>query len=60
VGFRQFLQVVDPGRQRIEIALRRPDPQHVQDDLGVFGIVFVPTVVECLARAGEHDRRDEG
>jgi hypothetical protein len=41
--------------QWIEIALSRPHPQHVKDDLGVLGIVFVPTVVQCLARPGERD-----
>jgi hypothetical protein len=53
MGVRQLLQVVDPRRQGIDIALGRPDPEHVQDDLRVLGIVLVPAVVQSLPRPGE-------
>lgn len=59
MGFRQLLQIVDPGSQRVDVALRRADPQHVQDDLGILGVVLVPAVVQRLTRPGERDRRDE-
>ena len=59
VGFGELLQIVDPGSQRVDEVLRRTDPQHVQNDLGIFGIVLVPAVVQRLTRPGERDRRDE-
>jgi hypothetical protein len=58
VGHRQLLDVVDPVRQRVVVGLGRPDPQHVQDDLGVLGVVLVPAVVQGLAGAGQGNRRD--
>ena len=59
VGHRQLLDVVDPVRQRVVVGLGRPDPQHVQDDLGVLGVVLVPAVVQRLAGAGEGDGGDQ-
>lgn len=50
---RQFLYVVYSGAQRIVIALRRLDPEHVQDHLRILGIVLVPTVVQGLPGSGE-------
>src|SRR6185436_1824015 len=37
----------------------RPDPEHVQGDLRVLGIVLVPAVVERLARASERQGGDQ-
>ncbi len=37
----------------------RADLQHVQDDLRILRIVPVPSVVQCLERAGERDRGDQ-
>jgi hypothetical protein len=59
MGHRQFLDVVDPVSQRVVIGLGGADPQHVQDDLGVLGIVLVPAVVQGLARAGQGNRGDQ-
>ena len=53
VGFGDLLQVVDPGRERVEVALRGSDPEHVKDDLGVPRIVLVPAIVECFSGAGQ-------
>ena len=53
MGHRQLLNVVDPVHQRVVVRLGRPDPQHVQDDLGILGIVLVPAVVQRLPRPGQ-------
>ena len=53
MGLRQLLQIVDAGPQRVVVDARRADPEHVQDHLGVLGIVLVPAVVQRLASAGE-------
>ncbi len=59
VGLREFLDVVDAGRQGIVVALDGTDAQHVQDDLRVLRVVLVPAVVEGLARTGERERGDQ-
>lgn len=59
MGFRQLLEVVDPGHQRVDVTLRRADPQHMRDNLRVLGVVLVPAAVQRLTRSGERDRRDE-
>lgn len=59
VSLRELLQVIDARGERIDVALRRTDPQHVQDDLRVLGVVLVPAIVQRLARSCERDRRDE-
>ena len=59
MGHRHLLDVVDPVGERVVIRLGRADPQHVQDHLGILGVVFVPAVVQRLARAGQGDRRDQ-
>ena len=59
MGLREFLQVIDARGERVHIALRRTDPQHVEDDLRVLGVVLVPAIVQRLACSGERDRRDE-
>ena len=59
VGLREFLQVIDARGERVDVALRRTDPQHVEDDLRVLGVVLVPAIVQRLACSGERDRRDE-
>src|SRR5215210_4414650 len=41
------------------VVLRGADPQHVQGDLRVLGIVLVPAVVERLARASERQGGDQ-
>ena len=53
MGLRDLLDVVEAGRERVMVVLRGPDPEHVQADLRVLGIVLVPAVVERLARASE-------
>lgn len=59
VRFQQLLEIVDAGGQRINISLRRADPQHVQDDLCVFGIVFVPPVGQRFPGSGQRYRGDQ-
>ena len=59
VGLRQLLQIVDPGCERIDIALGGTDPEHVQDDLRVLRVVLVPAVVQRLAGAGQRDGGDQ-
>jgi len=34
----------------------RPNLEHVQDDLGIFQIIFVPTVVKRFSRPGAGQR----
>lgn len=59
MDLRELLQIIDGRGERVDIALRRADPQHVQDDLRVLGVVLVPAVVQRIARSGELDRRVE-
>ncbi len=59
VRLRQFLDIVDARADRIEVGLRRADPEHVEDDLGVLRIVLVPAVMQSLPRSCERDRRNE-
>ena len=56
---RQFLYVVDAGAQRIVVALRRLDLQHVQDHLRVLGVVLVPAIMQCFSRPRERQRRHQ-
>jgi len=59
VGLRHLLQIVDARSQRIDIALRRPDLQHMQDYLRVLGIILVPAIVQRFACPGQGDRRNQ-
>src|SRR3546814_7481414 len=52
VCLRHLLQIVDARGQRIDIALGRADPQHMQDLLRVLGIILVPAIVQ--GRSEEH------
>ena len=40
-----------------KIALRRANPQHVKDVLGIAWIVLVPAIGQCLPCQGERHRR---
>lgn len=53
VRLRQFLQIVDAGFKRIDVNLRGPDPQHVQDNLCILWIVLVPAVMQRLSSSGQ-------
>lgn len=44
---------------RVMVGLRGADPQRVQNDLGILGIVLVPAVVQGFARAGQGHRRNQ-
>ena len=46
VGFGELLDVRGPGHERIMEELYGPDLHHVQNDLGVLGIILVPAVVQ--------------
>jgi hypothetical protein len=35
------------------------EPQHMQDDLRVLGIILVPAIVQGLTRPGHGERRDQ-
>ena len=59
IGVGHLLQVLMPGHERIEIPLRRPVLQQMQNDLRVLRIVLVPRVVQGLSRAGDGDRRHQ-
>ena len=59
MGHRQLLNVVDPVLQRVVVGLSCPDPQHVQDDLGVLGIILVPAVVQRLPGPSQSHRGDQ-
>ena len=45
VGLGQLLPIVDALTQRIIIALGGAHPQQVQHDLGIFGVVLIPSVM---------------
>ena len=47
----QLVDVGNAGGQRIMIELAHPSAEHVQDSLRMLGIVFVPAIVDGLARA---------
>src|SRR5215212_700494 len=59
MGLRDLLDVVKAGRKRVMVGLRGLDPEHVQGDLRVLGVVLVPAVVERLARASERQGGDQ-
>src|SRR5918993_5642375 len=59
VGLRQFLEIVGLFNERIVEILCVLVTQQMQDDLRVFRVVFVPGVVQRLARPGDRDRGDE-
>ncbi len=59
VGFGELLDVRGPGHERIMEELYGPDLHHVQDDLGVLGIILVLAVVQSLARSGQANGRDK-
>ena len=53
VGLGQLLDIVGARDQRIIVALNQTNPEHVQDDLRVLGIVLVPPIVERFTGASE-------
>ncbi|CKY19423.1 Uncharacterised protein [Mycobacterium tuberculosis] len=59
VRLRHLLQVVDAGGQRVDVALSGADLEHVQNYLGVFGIVLVPAIMQRLTRPCQGDRRNQ-
>ena len=55
MGLGQLLHIIYPDHQRVVIVLGGADPQHMQDHLGVLGIVLVRAVVQGFAGAsGRH------
>jgi hypothetical protein len=52
VSVGEFLPVVDALPERVIISLHQALLQHGQDDLGVLGIVLVPSAIAGLAKAG--------
>lgn len=56
VRLRHLLQIVDACGQRIDVALGRADPEHMQDHLGILGIILVPAIVQRFACPGQSDR----
>ena len=56
MGFRQFLNVVRASDHRVLEDLHGANLEHMQDDLGVLRIIFVPAIVQGLSGAGEGDR----
>lgn len=59
VGLRQFLDIGCSGHQWVVVELHGPDLQHMQNDLGVLGIVLVPAIVQGLSRPGQAHGRDQ-
>jgi hypothetical protein len=59
VRVRHLLQILISRDQRIDVRLRGPLLQQMENDLCVFRIVLVPGVVQRLAGAGDGERRDE-
>lgn len=54
----QLRNVVGARNHRVLEDLNCADLQHVQNDLGIFRIVFIPTVVQGFTCAGEPNRRN--
>lgn len=50
---RQLLDIVEASEERVAMGLAGTDPQRVQDHLCILRIVFVPAVVQLLARASQ-------
>lgn len=59
MGLGELLEVVEPGGQLILVVLGQADPKHVQDHLGVLGVVLVPAVVQGLPGPGQRHRGDQ-
>ena len=59
MGLGQFLPVVDAVQQWIIVALGGADAQHVKYNLGVFGVILVPAVMQGLAGPGQGDGGNE-
>ena len=59
VRLRQLLNVGCADDQGVMEELHGANLQHVQDDLSVFRVVLVPTVVQGLARPSETDGGNE-
>ena len=53
MGFGPLLNVVGAACQWVVVELRIPDLHHVQDNLGIFGIVLVPVVVKGFTCTGQ-------
>lgn len=51
MGSRQLLNVVGSAQEGIVVKLRVPGLHHMQDDLGIFGVVLIPTVMEGFSCA---------
>ena len=51
-----LLQVLMPGHERVEITLRGPVLEQMQNDLRVLRIVLVPRVVQGFSCAGDGHR----
>jgi hypothetical protein len=49
----------DAGGEWIDIDQRCSNPEHVQDDLRILGIVPVSAIVERFPRPGQRNRGDE-
>ena len=47
MGLRQLRYIVKPFGERVLVVLGQADPQHVQDDLRILGVILVPTVVSA-------------
>ena len=56
VGLGKLLNVVRTLHQWVMVKLLVPDPHHMQDDLGVLGVILVPNVVECFPRTRQSNR----
>ena len=58
-SLREFLDVVDSMNQRVVICLGQPGLKHMEDNLGIFGIIFIPGVEHGFACPGSGYGADE-
>ena len=57
--FGQFLKIVRAAEHGVVVELLIPNLHHMQDDLRILWVVFVPAVVQGLAGTGQCDRRHQ-
>jgi hypothetical protein len=59
MGLGQFLNLVRAVHQWVVIELLGADGHHMQNNLGILRVIFVPGIVQRFSGASQRDRRDQ-
>ena len=59
MGFGYLLNVIDAVNQRVVIELAGADLQHMQNNLRILRVIFIPAVMQRLAGPRERNRGNE-